>query len=202
MSTLIAIIGNCGSGKTALTKRLSEHYGFVPLLEQHTERPFQTEFQSELKTYALANQFDYLLFRAEQELALRQTDRVGIADGGLDQDFYIFTRLFHRKGFLDDREYALCETLYRTLRRTLPPLTLLIRLTSPLDVLVQRRRRRTRELDIVTDADLPTIDELIDAWMRDNTVPVITFDTSQDDPDYSATIAPLLHNLEQHLSLR
>jgi deoxyadenosine/deoxycytidine kinase len=35
MSKLIAVIGNCGSGKTTLTRRLSEHYGFVPLMEQH-----------------------------------------------------------------------------------------------------------------------------------------------------------------------
>ncbi len=201
MSTLIAVIGNCGSGKTALTRKLSEHYGLVSLLEQHVERPFQARFQSELKTFALANQIDYLLFRAEQELSLRETDKAGIVDGGLDQDFYIFTRLFHRKGFLDDREYALCERLYRTLRRTLPPPDLLIRLTAPLDVLVQRRLNRTRALDIVTDADLPVIDELMKMWMRDNAAPVITFDTSQDDPGYSTTATPLFTALDHFLAL-
>ncbi len=201
MSTLIAVIGNCGSGKTALTKKLSEHYGLVSLLEQHVERPFQARFQSELKTFALANQIDYLLFRAEQELSLRETDKAGIVDGGLDQDFYIFTRLFPRKGFLDDREYALCERLYRTLRRTLPPPDLLIRLTAPLDVLVQRRASRTRALDIVTDADLPTIDELTDTWLRENAVPVIPFDTSQDDPGYSMTASSLLDALGRFLAL-
>ncbi len=202
MSTLIAVIGNCGSGKTALTRRLSEHYGLVSLLEQHVERPFQARFQSELKTFALANQIDYLLFRAEQERSLRETGKAGIVDGGLDQDYYIFTRLFQRKGYLDDREYALCGRLYRTLRCTLPPPDLLIRLTAPLDVLVQRRAGRTRALDIVTDADLPAIDELMETWMQDNTVPVIPFDTSPDDPDYSSTIAPVLRSIDQHLSLR
>ncbi len=201
MSTLIAVLGNCGSGKTALTKKLSEHYGLVSLLEQHVERPFQARFQSELKTFALANQIDYLLFRAEQELSLREMDQAGIVDGGLDQDFYIFTRLFHRKGFLDDREYALCERLYRTLRRTLPPPDLLIRLTAPLNVLTKRRASRTRALDIVTDADLSTIDELMETWLRENAVPVIPFDTSQDDPGYSMTASSLLDALDGFLAL-
>ncbi len=201
MSCLITVIGNCGSGKTALTKRLSEHYRLVSLLEQHTERPFQARFQSELKTFALANQIDYLLFRGEQERSLRESNNVGIADGGLDQDYFIFTRLFHRKGFLDDREYASCERLYRTLRHTLPPPGLIVRLTAPLDVLIKRRAARTRALDIVTGDDLPIIGDLMAEWMAGNTVPTITFDTSRDDPDYLSTIAPLLTQLDPILSI-
>ncbi len=200
MSTLIAVIGNCGSGNTALTKKLSEHYELTPLLEQHVERPFQAKFQSELKTFALANQIDYLLFRAEQELSLRQTDKAGIVDGGLDQDFYVFTRLFHRKGLLDDREYELCERLYRALRRSLAAPNLLIRLTAPLEVLVQRRATRTRALDIVTDGDLPAIEGLMDTWMKDNSVPITTFDTTLHDPDYSVTTRSLFEALDRFLA--
>lgn len=201
MGRLIAVIGNCGSGKSALTRKLSEHHGLTPLLEQHAERPFQAQFQSDLRSYGLANQIDYLLFRAEQEVALRASDKVGIADGGLDQDFHIFTKLFLRKGFLDDREYNLCERMYRTLRQTLPPPDQLIRLTAPVGILKQRRIVRTRELDIVTADDLETIDELMDAWMGANTIPTITFDTSADDPGYSRTTGPLLVALDRFLSL-
>lgn len=200
MSRLIAVIGNCGSGKTALTKRLSEHYGFTPLLEQHQERPFQAHFQDDLKRYSLANQVDYLLFRAEQELSLQGTDQTGIADGGLEQDFHIFTRLFLLKGFLNVPEYHLCERLMQVLRRTLPPPDLFIRLTAPRDALVQRRLARSRDLDIVTPEELETIDELMDTWMKGNTVPTLTFDTSADDPDYSRTIQPLLAQLDAFLA--
>ncbi|HEX8990476.1 MAG TPA: deoxynucleoside kinase [Anaerolineales bacterium] len=201
MGRLIAVIGNCGSGKTALTRRLSEHYDLTPLLEQHKERPFQARFQDDLKSYSLANQLDYLLYRAEQEIALRGSDQTGIADGGLDQDFYVFTKLFHRKGYLDDPEYSLCERMVRALRQMLPPPDLMIRLSAPLDVLVQRRAARTRELDIVTAEDLGTIEELIATWMRASTVPTLAFDTAKDDPDYSFTIGPLLGELDRFLGL-
>ncbi len=201
MGKLIAVIGNCGSGKTALTKRLSEYYDLTPLLEQHQERPFQAKFQDDLKSYSLANQLDYLLYRAEQEIALRASDKTGIEDGGLDQDFYVFTKLFHRKGYLSDPEYSLCERMVRAIRQMLPPPDLMIRLSAPLDVLVQRRVVRTRKLDIVTAQDLGTIDELIAAWMKENRVPTLAFDTAQDDPDYSRTIGPLLRALDRFLAI-
>ena len=197
MGKLIAIIGNCGSGKTTLTMRLSEHYDFVPLMEQHRERPFQAQFQTDLQKYSLANQMDYLLFRAEQELSLQGSNQIGVADGGLEQDFHVFTALFHHKGYLDDQEYRLCERLYNALRQTLPPPDLLIRLCAPLNTLTRRRAARTRELDIVTAEDLTTIETLIDTWMARNPIPTISFDTTQDDPDYSLTIRPLLDELDR-----
>ena len=201
MGKLIAVIGNCGSGKSALTKRLSEHYNLTPLLEQHQERPFQAKFQDDLKSYSLVNQLDYLLFRAEQEIALRASDKAGIADGGLDQDYYVFTKLFHRKGYLDDSEYGLCERMVRAIRQVLPPPDLMIRLSAPLEILVERRAGRTRKLDIVTADDLGTIDELIATWMTETTVPTLTFDTAKDDPQYSLTIGPLLRALDRFLAL-
>jgi len=200
MGKLIAVIGNSGSGKTTLTTKLSEHYGLVPLLEQHQERPFQAQFQSNLKSYALSNQIDYLLFRAEQELSLRERTQVGIADGGLEQDFHVFTRLFLLKGFLNDQEYRLCERMVRALRRTLPPPDLMIRLSAPLDVLIRRRAIRTRTLDIVATQDLGTIEDIIETWMKGNTVRTILFDTTAHDPDYSLTIGPLLAALDQFLA--
>ncbi len=200
MVKLIAVVGNCGSGKTALTQKLSKHYGLKPLLEQHAGRPFQARFQEELRSYALPNQIDYLLYRAEQELELRESHDIGIADGGLDQDFHVFTKLFHRKGLLNDAEYQLCKRLYHITRVTIPAPDLLIRLTAPLDVLTRRRAARTRALDIVTTGDLGTIDELMAAWMAQNSVPVITFDTAEDDPSYSSTSEPLITQLDRILS--
>jgi len=73
----------------------------------------------------------------------------------------------------------------------------MIKLTAPMDVLIGRRVSRTRKLDIVTDNDLPAIEELIQAWMAGNTIPTILFDTAQDDPDYSITIQPLVRELDR-----
>ena len=89
MGKLITIVGNSGVGKTTLANELCRVISFITGLEQHEERPFQKQFSLDLRRYALANQIDYLLYRAEQEQYIRQSDSVGIQDGGLEDDFYV-----------------------------------------------------------------------------------------------------------------
>ncbi len=182
MGVLIAIIGNCGSGKTTLARLLCHQLGYYQLLEQHAERSFQAAFMQD-RRQALPNQVDYLLLRAEQERSIRQAEGVGVVDGGLDQDFYVFTRLFYAKGYLDETGFGLCQRLYRLLRELLAPPDLVLKLNSPLEALAQRRAQRKRALDIVTEDDLPLIDGLLADWLRDDppAAPLIVVDASSGD---------------------
>src|SRR5215216_7371861 len=111
MSKLIAIVGASGVGKTALVSALAKSAGFETAYEQHSERPFQALFKNDSR-YALANQIDYFLLRAEQEGELRRASEIGIMDGGLDLDFHGFTRLFLSRGLLSGAEYDLCRRVY------------------------------------------------------------------------------------------
>ena len=87
MKKLIVIVVPSGVGKTTLAQALCAKHDFAIAYEQHNERPFQALFKQDAK-YALANQLDYLLFRAEQERELRQSDKPALMDGGLDLDVH------------------------------------------------------------------------------------------------------------------
>src|SRR4030095_6286040 len=93
MSKLISVVGPSGVGKTTFVRTLAQAYPFTTAYEGHAERPFQALFKQD-KKYALANQLDYLLLRAEQEKELRASPQIGLLDGGLDLDFHGFRRLF------------------------------------------------------------------------------------------------------------
>jgi deoxyadenosine/deoxycytidine kinase len=200
MGKLIAIVGNCGTGKTTLAQRLCVRGHYHALLEQHQERPFQQQFSTDLKQYSLSNQVDYMLFRAEQELFARQNDLTGVQDGGLDQDFHVFTRLFQRKGFLNAQEFRLCERLYATLRALLPLPDLFIRLFAPRSILVNRMEKRKRDLEIAGAGDLEEMESLLQDWFSGMTsAPVIEVDTRADDPGYARLLPGLLERVGEIL---
>jgi deoxyadenosine/deoxycytidine kinase len=200
---LIVIVGNSGVGKTTFAQQLCHLGSFSTGLEQHAERPFQALFSQDLPRYALANQMDYLLFRAEQERAIRQGELTGVMDGGLDQDFFVFTRLFYRRGYLTDADYRLCERMYRFIRQGLPPPDLIIRLVAPLDVIAARYARRSRGLEIAKIEDLEEMEHLLDDWLGAVTdSPILTVDASDDDPGYVRVLVEVGLALNYHLNNR
>ena len=168
MGKLITIVGNNASGKTSLTQALCREPGFTAYLESHEDRPYQPLFSQDVHRYALPNQIDYLLRRAEQESRIRAESAVGVQDGGLDQDFHLYSRLFHHKDFLDDQEFDLCRRTYHALRRGLPAPELIVWLHAPLELLRQRLYARARMIDlqqIVTLDDLPLLETYLEEWL-------------------------------------
>lgn len=202
MGKLITVVGNSGTGKTTLTLKLCEVGSFTALLEKNVERPFQKRFNEDLKRFALSNQVDFLLFRAEQEVFVRENDIIGLQDGGLDQDFHVFTKRFHQKGYLDNKEFHLCERLYSSIRHFLPLPDLIIRLTAPVSILAERMAKRQREIDIEKSEDLFELEKLIETWLtKDLPVPIIHIDASEDDPSYSTVIEELIRDIKTKLNI-
>jgi deoxyadenosine/deoxycytidine kinase len=197
MGKLIAVVGNSGVGKTALVQALSQAGGYFTALESHAERPFQELFARDLTGFALPNQVDYLLLRAEQEQQIRLRRQPGLQDGGLDLDYWVFTRFFHAQGYLDEAGFGLCTRLYQMLRSFLPPPDLLISLAAPVEVAARRMQQRSRGLEIARLGDLHALQILLDDWLENTNVPVVRVDASGDDPQYRMSLPELMRVIEE-----
>ena len=194
MSQLISIVGASGVGKTALVQAISKRDGFLTAYEQHSERPFQTLFKNDPR-YALANQIDYFLLRAEQERELRRASEIGIMDGGLDLDFHGFTRLFLSRGLLSETEYDLCRHLYTFIRENLPPPDLIVRLCAEEGTVAARLSARDR-VNIASAEDTVLFNSFLDEWLA--TIPsrhVLELDVSNESIRYEHSIRRIVERI-------
>ncbi len=194
MNKLIAVIGASGTGKTALVHALAKTGKFATAYEQHNERPFQALFKTD-KRYAVANQIDYFLLRAEQEKELRTSSLIGLIDGGLDLDFHGFTRLFHSRNLLTHPELDLCRRVYTLIRETLPPPELIVRLRVDEETVADRLSARDR-INIASAEDTTLFNSFLDEWLA--SVPsdqVMELDVSDEDLGYDKSVEQILNRI-------
>jgi len=195
MTGIISFVGASGVGKTSLVRALHARGDFALGLESHAERPFQALFKRDPR-YALANQVDFLLFRAEQERGLRLDPRPALVDGGLDLDFHGFTRLFHARGWLTDPEFDLIRRLYMLTRDLFPPPNLIVHLTASDEAIRARLAARDR-INIASAADASRLASFLDEWL--DSVPqegILRLDVTCELPDYSECIPVILARID------
>jgi deoxyadenosine/deoxycytidine kinase len=197
MNKLVSIVGASGVGKTALVQALSRTGQFATAYEQHTERPFQALFKGDAH-YALANQVDYFLLRAEQEWTLRGTrigSATGLMDGGLDLDFHGFSRLFHRRGLLLDAELELCRRLYEFIRASQPPPELIVRLWAAETTVTERLSGRQR-INIASADDTDLFNSFLDEWLASLPAEqVLRLDVTDETLEYVESVKSILERL-------
>ncbi|MGE5248814.1 MAG: AAA family ATPase [Bacteroidota bacterium] len=191
MSKIIAIVGPSGVGKTSLVRALCSRGRLAAGLEEHARRPFQALFEQD-RRYALANQLDYLIFRAAQEAELRRQAGTAVVDGGLDLDFHGFTRLFRARGWLSEAEYELCSRFYLLARSLLPPPETIVALSASQQTLRSRLAGRER-INIASEQDAPLLQSSLEEWLASRPAgQVIRLDVTGEPADYAHSVEVIL----------
>jgi deoxyadenosine/deoxycytidine kinase len=140
----IAVTGNIGAGKTTLTQRLAQHYGWQVFLEAVEGNPYLADFYDDMERWAFHLQVYFLRSRFEQVLQIREATHDVIQDRTIYEDAYIFARNLHVSGILSNREYATYRSLFDIMMSVVEPPDLMIYLRADLPKLFRQIRQRGR----------------------------------------------------------
>jgi len=181
---LILLAGNIGAGKTSLTQRIGKQLGWTTAYESVADNPYLPEFYKDMKAWAFHLQIYFLGHRAEQHIHLAQASESAILDRSIYEDAHIFSRALHHLGNFRDRDYQAYLRLYNLVVKELPKPDLLIHLQAPVSVLMERIRRRARDIETSIDSDyLSLLERFYDEWIEKfDLCPVLTI--RSDDLDF------------------
>jgi deoxyadenosine/deoxycytidine kinase len=181
---LVVVAGNIGAGKTSLTERIGSRLGWWTGYESVTDNPYLADFYSDMRTWSFHLQVFFLGHRAEQYLQAARDPRSAILDRSIYEDFYIFARALHHMGDLAERDHLAYRRLFELIVASLPRPNLLIYLKAPVHLLMDRIRRRARNIETgITPEYLSLLDTFYDEWLGSfDMCPVLTIRT--DDLDF------------------
>ena len=108
----IAIAGNIGSGKTTLTKLLSNHYDWEPHYEAMDNNPYITDFYDDMTRWSFNLQIYFLHTRFSSLIQAKNSTKNIIQDRTIYEDAYIFAPNLHAMGLMSTRDFDTYQALF------------------------------------------------------------------------------------------
>ncbi len=162
----IAIAGNIGSGKTTLTKLLSEHYKWDAHYESIDDNPYLNDFYNEMQRWSFNLQIYYLNSRFTQIQDIKQSDKNVIQDRTIYEDAFIFAPNLHSMGLMTSRDFENYFSLFNLLESFISAPDLLIYLRASVPKLVTQIQKRGRDYEESIRLDyLKRLNERYEAWI-------------------------------------
>jgi len=181
---LVLLAGNIGVGKTSLTERIGEKLGWKTAFESVADNPYLPDFYENMRVWSFHLQIFFLGHRAEQHISLANLPQSAIIDRSIYEDAHIFARALHHMDNIRERDYHAYLRLYQLIVEHLPKPDLLILLQAPVPVLMERIRRRARDIETgIDEAYLNLLARFYDEWIEGfDLCPVLTI--RSDDLDF------------------
>jgi len=176
---LVVVAGNIGAGKTSLAERIGARLGWRTEFESVADNPYLPDFYADMRAWSFHLQIYFLGHRTDQYLEAARDPRPAILDRSIYEDAFIFSRALHHMGNLSERDYLAYRKLFDLVVGSLPPPNLLVCLKCPVEVLMERIRKRARNMETGISADyLSLLETFYGEWLQAfDLCPVLTIHT-------------------------
>lgn len=161
----VVVAGNIGSGKTTLTKKLSERLGWKPHFESVQDNPYLSDFYTDMARWAFPLQVYFLNHRFNTHRTIESLTASSIQDRSIYEDANIFARSLFDQGKLDARDYQNYRSLYESMIQFISPPTLMIFLRRSVPKLQARIKQRGRDYEQAIPVNyLTSLNDYYDDW--------------------------------------
>jgi deoxyadenosine/deoxycytidine kinase len=175
----VAIAGNIGVGKTTLTNKICEKFGWNPYYEKVINNPYLDDFYADMKRWSFNLQVFFLSKRFMDQRIISESPYPSVQDRSIYEDAEIFAYILHKQGNMSDRDYQNYRDLFYTMMYYLKKPDLIVYLKASTWTLVSRIRKRGREFEKTISIDyLHELNEAYDRWIKNSQseLNVITMD--------------------------
>jgi deoxyadenosine/deoxycytidine kinase len=145
--TFVAIAGNIGSGKSSLTRLLSEAMGWRPMFESVEDNPYLSDFYKDMRRWSFQLQVYFLSNRFRSHKAITEGTNSVVLDRVIYEDAEIFARNLFEIGNMEERDYNNYVALYDVMTEYLHPPDLLVYLRANVDTLLRQISSRGRDFE-------------------------------------------------------
>jgi hypothetical protein len=166
-AVFVAIAGNIGSGKTTLTKLLSDRFGWEPYFESVQDNPYLADFYQDMRRWAYNLQTYFLTRRFADHQHILANGASVIQDRTIYEDAEIFARNLFETGKMDERDWKAYSLLAEVMCAHLTPPDLLVYVRKSVPRLLMRIRQRGRAYEQGIPVDyLTRLNDLYEAWIQ------------------------------------
>lgn len=143
----VAIAGNIGAGKTALTDVMGQYFDWKAIYEKVDDNPYLTDFYNDMRRWSFNLQVFFLSRRFEQLQRIEEMEESVVQDRSIYEDANIFARNLYEMGLMSARDYKNYTNLFSIMTSYLEPPSLLVYLRASVPTLVDQIQQRGREYE-------------------------------------------------------
>jgi len=163
----VSVAGNIGSGKSSLTRLISEKLNWIPYFESVSDNPYLEDFYSDMLRWSFNLQIYFLSHRFRIHKEILEQEKSVIQDRSIYEDVEIFAKNLHEIEMMEKRDYENYQNLFREMTSYLKAPDLLIYLKADLNTLVNQIKQRGRDFEKNIDNNyIEKLNVSYDIWIN------------------------------------
>ncbi|MBT5338142.1 deoxynucleoside kinase [Candidatus Falkowbacteria bacterium] len=187
MKHFIAIVGNIGAGKTAVSKKLAQHFDWELYQEPFQENPYLQDYYNDMTKWAFKCETFFLGRRLEDHINILNNKNSTIQDRCIYEGAEIFVKNLYLSGHLNETDWQNYNNLYQAIKKTITPPTLVVYVKSSTERCLKNINKRNRNVEFHMNSDyISNLNKLYEKWIENFDIcPILIADGDNNEFKYS-----------------